>query len=445
MVFTTPKTVNGHKWSLWRQAQQWVYAAQWWLSGPTEKATHNVQALQVFCLLLIARQVHGMGNCPSLSPASLLSMAMQMGLHRAPQNFPNLSHCQAEIRSRLWATVVELYLSSLLNHSTPLTIDFEAIDAKTPYNLNDSDLTDDPVPMEPQVPGNKATATSIQLLLLKSQKLRVRAIQVLSDVRMQASYETVVDLANQLRAACTEVAAFFQAHSSYYGPETASFHRKYIDTYLRRHILLLHRPFMLQAQKDPRFYLSRKMCLESCTIMASYTDAVDFPCDKLDDFSALMVHGSGHFRGGLSLDVIVTLALELITQLQEDDPSPAPKQAAYDPARELARAAREPIIRRLEHIQDQLYQVIALGNPSLKRYGIISALLGYIKALESGRNTKTAIYEAVKVCLKNCLGILRLNLSTYQSLAQEPIDEAPALSDDFGFGFDTLVSFIRAG
>lgn len=401
-------------------------------------------------MLFLARQVNDMGISPSLSPASLLSMAMQMGLHRDSQIFPSLSHFEVESRARLWATVVELYVPSLLDNSMPMLVDIEAVDAKEPSNINDSDMIHDPIHEAPQPPGDRTTDTSIQLLLLKSQKLRLRAVQVLSDTRMRTSYETVVELANQLRTACTEVAAFFQSRASHLEPETVAFHRKYIDLYLRRHILLLHRPFVLQAQEDPRFYLSRKVCLDSCMIMASYTDDLNLPMAEPDDFSSLMIHGSGHFRGGLSLDVIVTLALELITQLQEDGPGRAPgrqqgekenEQPSYDPARELARAAQEPIIRRLQHIQEQLFQVVAFGKPSLKRSGIISALLAQVRALEAGGNFKEAFCKAIGDCMEKLSELLRLYLVAHTPQAQGPADEVPAVSDEFEIDFAQLVSF----
>lgn len=321
-----------------------------------------------------------------------------------------------------------------------MLVDLHAVEARTPSIINDSDLTDGPVSKAPQAPGDRTTDMSIQLLLLKSQKLRLRAIQILSDVRMQTTYETVVDLANQLRSACTEVAAFFQSRAAYLEPETA-FHRKYIDMYLRKHILLLHRPYMLQAHGDPRFYLSRKTSLESCMIMASYTDDLSLPFAEPDDFCSLMVHGSGHFRGGLGLDVIVTLAFELITQLTEDGPSRAPGQISYDPAHKLAREAREPIVRRLEHIREQLFQIIALGNPSLMRSGMVSVLLAHIKALEAGGNTREPLYGAVQECMEKCLELLREYMAAHASQAQGPADKLPELFDGSEIGFEELVSF----
>lgn len=154
---------------------------------------------------------------------------------------------------------------------------------------------------------------------------------------------------------------------------------------------------MLAAEKDPRFYLSRKMCLESCIIMASSTDELYLVSEAIDHFSSLMAQGSGHLRGGLSLDVSMTLAYELNAQYREDGSLRGP--GSHDPARELAIAAREPVMRRLEQIRDVHAQIIALGNPSLKRFFMVSAALAQIRTLEAGGDVKAAFYAAVKAAM----------------------------------------------
>lgn len=103
-----------------RLAQTWIYAAQWWLTGPSEKSTNNLDGLQVVCLLLLARQTNSLGGQTWLSADYLLRMAMAMGLHCDFKIFPALSVFQAEMRRQLWATVVELIVLSSLNLTTPL-------------------------------------------------------------------------------------------------------------------------------------------------------------------------------------------------------------------------------------------------------------------------------------------------------------------------------------
>lgn len=366
-------------------------------------------------------------------------MAMQMGLHCDTWNFPALSRVQTESMARLWATIVELSLASCLDCGTPISAALGTPDAREPSDINDdSELSDVNALDAISAPGDLGTDASIQLLLLKSQKLRIQVLKVINETGPQTSYETVVDLSTQIRNACIEASSFFSSRSPDW--ESAhSFHRKYIDTYLRKHTLLLHRPFMLAAEQDPRFYLSRKICLESCMIMASYTDEMDMPLRKLDDFSNLMIHGSGYLRGGLSLNVIVTLAYELNAQLKEVGGAQGPHP--YDPAHELGRAAWQPIIRRLEHIRKQLWQITALGTRSLRSYIMVSAFLAQMRTVEVGGNMKIAFYGAVKEAIQRCVESLKTYLASQPAQATDLNVNMPSLPEGHEFNLNDLVSF----
>lgn len=376
-----------------RLAHTWIYAAQWWLVGPSEKSTVNLDGLQVGCLLLLARQTNSLPATSWLSAGSVLRMAMAMGLHRSPDHFPALSGYQSEMRARLWATVLELTLLSSLDAAMPLPFSLEDFDCTAPSNANDEQFDPEAETLPTPQSNEHFTDSSIQILLLKCLQSRVEAVQLLNNQHgRELSYETALRLGNELRSACRDIAALF--HTSQNQPKQGGrtpgmtdFHLRFLDMYLRRYILFLHRPFMMKARTDPRFYLSRKVCLESCIVIASYAEHLNLPSDTLDDISHLTIVGRGSFKGALSFDVITSLGLEIITQLEEEASTrsvgtPAPIIA--DPLDKMAKAHREPLIRSLEHIQKQLLQIIALGQPSLKRYNFLSAILSQIRAMESG-------------------------------------------------------------
>lgn len=341
--------------------------------------------------------------------------------------------------ARLWSTVVELYLASCFESGTPFPTTFEEFDARYPSDMNDSELIGEAACEASNTLGDRITDTSIHLLLCKSRKLRIQVLRVVNGVGSQTPYEDVVALGNKVRNACTDASTFFSTHFSYLGSDEM-FHRKYLDMYLRRYILLLHRPFMLASQNDPRFYLSRKMCLESCMITASYVDELRLPSKALDEFSSLLIQGSGHLRGGLSLDVIMTLVYELNAQHREDGSTQ--RQNVYNPVRELANAAREPIVRRLEHIREQLSQIIALGNPSLKRFVLISAALAQIKALEVGGDVKAAFYAAVKESMQRCTKSLQAYLARQPDRAAITVKARASVPEEYDSNLDDLVSSI---
>lgn len=404
-----PKSSDIYHADLLRKSQTWIYAAQWWLTGPSEKSTATLDGLQVFSLLILARQATH--TCPGgptwLSTGSLMSMAQAMGLHRDPKMFSSLSQFQTEMRARLWTTVLELVCKSSLDFALPPCISVGEFDTTLPSNFDDQDL--DSSGTTEQLPRDGITDSSIQILLAKSLPLRLNVAHLLNDFRGEQSYQTALKLGAELRMACRDVASFF--HSSL--PRAAhdgsallptDFHKKFLDVYLRRFILLLHRPFMLQARRDPRFYLARKVCVESATVIGSYSGTIDLDIENesLDDLSRLYMAGRGVFKGALSLDVILVLALEVITQLEEE----GPHQSVPDPLDEINKASRIPLIRILDRISDQLLQIISMGSPSLKRYLMLSAYLSQIRAMESGQNVKQAVYEALVESMKKCRSLL---------------------------------------
>ncbi len=126
--YQEPKEPNVE--TLRTQAKKWIYAAQSWLSEiPYEKSRLNVAGLQIQCLLLIARQsLAVVDDLVWISSGSLVRRACSMGLHRDPKYFPNMTVLQAEIRRRLWATIMELNVQFSLESGMRSLICFDDFD-----------------------------------------------------------------------------------------------------------------------------------------------------------------------------------------------------------------------------------------------------------------------------------------------------------------------------
>ncbi|KAL2812948.1 hypothetical protein BJX63DRAFT_233465 [Aspergillus granulosus] len=393
-------------------AQNWIYVAQWWLTGPSEKSTCNLDGLQVSCLLLISRKACGLGSSPWLSAGSLMKMAMAMGLHRDPENFPSLSPFQSQIRRRLWATVLELELQESLDLALPCLVP-PVSDTKAPLNIDDRLLTPDSTTMPQGEADDQVTHASIQILLHDTVRLRMQVLEVIHHCEEQ-SYQRALDLGSKLRAACRRAAAFFSSVNgdTSLGVESSEFHAKFIDIQLHRYILALHTPFVVQARKDPKYYFARKACLDSVATMAAYANALNLPADAPDDICRLFITGKGSFKGPLSLDVISPIGLELVTQLEEE----------YfpgldgDPLDKLAGVSRDHLIHTLEHILSQLFQIIAMGIPSMKRFGLTAAVLGQIRAMKAGRDVKGTVYEAVTQSFKDCSLALQMSVQRIEMM-----------------------------
>ncbi|KAL4975596.1 hypothetical protein BDW66DRAFT_160388 [Aspergillus desertorum] len=417
---------------------KWVYAAQWWLTGPSEETTANLDGLQVFCLLLTARKVCRMGTSHVLSTNSLIEMATRLGLHIDPSHFPNLSAFESEMRLRLWATIREMALHSALESGQLCWLP-PGPNPRPPSNLDDRDIG----PAISQVPSTKPhtqwTDTSFLCLLQTSVELRAEVVRFVASTG-EKSYQKALRFTADMRQACRRLADFAQsctASPSGHGLRPTEFHKRFLDTEFRRYIIALHAPFMVQARKDPRFYYSRKASLESAMVIASYANRLDLPAIPADDFSKMILTGTGSFKGPLGLDIISVLGLEVVTQLEEE----YSEQSLLGPEEEIAKASRAPIVRILKHILSQLLQVISFGSPSLKRYNFLAAILAQIRAMESNQCIKRVVYETVKHSLQECYALLQSSMAGIPGSAMAGVQADAAVDTNISLPDPTFTQF----
>jgi hypothetical protein len=380
---------------LTEKAQIWMYAAQWWLTGPTEKTAHTLDGIQVCCLLMLARQsIH---NSPGvsgwISTGSLISMATMLGLHRNPNLFKNLSTFEREMRRRLWTTVIELSLLHSLDLATLLPLHIDDLGAHTPSNLDDGDID----PERENIPATRSVLTdsSIQHLLAKSLALRINIVRQVNNLSVDMEYDAVLKLGKELHAACRDITVFFQTHDSSSGRDLkfSKFHQRLLDVYMRKYLIALYTPFMIRARKEPKFYFAHKACVEAAFVIASFAEDMDFeaPLTQPDDSAQLSIMGRGLFKGALGNDVIMVLCLEVITQLEDAGVS----QSAPGYLDQLRRAGRAPLVSALKTVHSCLTQIHAQGNIGLVRLGFLTAFLAQIEALENGEPIVTAVYGSL--------------------------------------------------
>lgn len=402
--------------------RRWIYATQWWISGPFEKERESIEGLQVHCLLLLCRQAYAMDKESNWTAAgTLLRQAIYQGLHRDPSNFPAISVFDSEIRRRIWASILEINVQFSLDAAMPPLLTPEDYDTRPPANLGDDDFDRSTNDIPPSQPNLYYTTSSLQVLLCQSLPIRLRIARTINDCSNEQSYENALHLGRKITAACKETAALFhtwlsRTSKSIFPP--TQFHHRIMDTILRRFSLHLYRPFASRAAQDPRFYLSRKLSIDSALILASYAGSLtpDLDADQSPnrDLQRLILSGTGIFKGCLSLDVIIVISLELITQLEDEattlptGPAP-PSPNAVD---QMTQNARIPLIQALERIKDHLYQGLAAGIPSMKRYCLLTGVLAQVHAVPQGEQAEwTHIREAFMDSMKTCRKLLQQHIT----------------------------------
>ncbi|KAI6350714.1 hypothetical protein MCOR25_010449 [Pyricularia grisea] len=327
--------------SLRNQATEWLHDAQHWITSPTPtfKARLSLDAMQSMCLLHIARETTGVGaDLTWISAGELLRNAIFMGLHRDPDKLSKMPIYRAEIRRRLWGTILEMALQASIDSGGPASISLSDFDTKPPSNFDDIQLDDteaETVLEAPQpMPTDHFTQTSVQIALYKSFPTRLAIAQYLNDFRSNGNYSTTLRLNTEMTAACRTLSMIlrsFRSRDSHDSPNSATnqqhpseFQILVTELITHRYFLALHMPWQTALQRDPSHYFSRKVSVETAMMLyrSCCSDGVSEdrrPAESVGraDFSRLSICGSGIYRNN-NLQSTVTLATELIWQLREE-------------------------------------------------------------------------------------------------------------------------------
>ncbi|KAJ5579576.1 uncharacterized protein N7459_005561 [Penicillium hispanicum] len=235
--------------------RRWVHAAQWWLTGPTSKETRNLEALQVYCLLLLCRHAHAIDKQATWNSAgTLLRLAVSQGLHRDPGNFPSIPPFEAEMRRRIWATIIELNLQFANDVSMPPLLTLRGFDTAPPSNLNDEDFAKSSTSLPSPRPKDRYTSSALQIALLHSFSTRFHASQTVHDCSHEQSYSVALDWGTEVRTASNELSELFQGFfaqtvGSDSGPTL--FHYRLLNILLHRALLNIYRQFTCEPSKTP--------------------------------------------------------------------------------------------------------------------------------------------------------------------------------------------------
>lgn len=341
-------------------ASHWVYAISAWLSGPFEKARINIAGVQINALFLISRQVLAInGDLGWISAGALLRTAMHIGLHHDPAYFSGMSVYHAELRRRLWATILELQVQSALDAGGPPLIHLEDFTTEIPENFDDESLTDADAKQNDRhaFPLNKKfTQSSLQIILMKSLPTRLQICHLLNNCHQNPlAYDEALRLSTEVTAHFRLNRTLLQAYDSDGGPRPSKFHTRFLDLLTYRFLLLLHEPFALMARQNPAYYFSRKAIVDTSIYLVSSSPlephvppesdplkilpasslatqaALSSPTDFFtsdvgaeaieDDYSRLKRLSGGIFRS-VFLTAYVTIGSEILMDLQEAVTSP---------------------------------------------------------------------------------------------------------------------------
>ncbi|KAM3066363.1 hypothetical protein ACMFMG_003128 [Clarireedia jacksonii] len=440
--------------SLHSQAAYWIQVAQSWLTGPGEKHRLNMTGLQIHCLLLLARQTDAVGGgIIWISAGSLYHLAMSIGLHRDPVHFPKIGPFHAELRRRLWATVLEISLQSSQDLGVPPLFSPNDYNTELPANVDDADLSEDMKEPPVSKPVTTFTQTSLQLLLMKTFCTRLEIAKSVNSFRNETSYEDTLRLASTLSTAVRSNSALLQSFlASSSSRKPTPFHIKLHELYTAPFLLSIHSPYAIKAKVNPTYYFSRKVCLEAALSMLA--PAIKLPqqsgSEQPDDWDLYWWTSSGVTKDN-AIVAYCAVALELIQQLEEEPPLPL---SSSTPTPQQAQ-----MFRVIQGGRDWARNRILRGETNVKGHLFVSCLCGQIEAMQQGTSTHDGIVKEAQKSVEFCYQLLKdrlasqeakMNEEAEQNLGLEPTADIQdvnweVMMQDASMGFDMPDEWIFSG
>ncbi|KAL7944320.1 fungal-specific transcription factor domain-containing protein [Trichoderma barbatum] len=395
--------------SLRPMATQWIFEAQMWLMIPPEKKRINIEGIQIQCLLLLAKSTCNVGtDVVWMMAGNLVRNAMFVGLHRDPRFLGDLTIYRAEMRRRLWATVLELNMQfSFEGGGSPL-LSTAHYDTLPPANLNDDELTDEKDNGKLTAKGPKVpTQTSVLRALLATIPLRMNLINHVNNTRPGDHYEETLRLNSDLTKACRAISEALLSLQAVLNSPITRFHVLVTEIFLYRCFHSLHQPVIVKYLNDARFYFSRQMCLDSAmkiTHLWGFPDAWSkdktAAAEAMDaDLKRLVTNGTGVFSNVASQAMII-VQIELLHA----------KAGRATSLGYLPTVGSANLHARLDATRAWKLERVRSGETNIKGIIFTAACLAHVKALEQGVDSKQRtrmMFQAATEISQQCFGILQ--------------------------------------
>ncbi|KAF7853857.1 uncharacterized protein EAF02_011846 [Botrytis sinoallii] len=403
LIFAIGSATFDDQFSLRASAVRWVYEAQTWISEPEFKSRLTIKSLQTEILLLFARETINIGGrLIWTSAGSLFRSAVHMGLHKDPSYLPKKTVFAAEMRRRLWNTILELMLQSSMDSGGPPLMSLTDWDTESPANFNDDELlSTDALPR----PENEFSQTSLAIILRKTFPLRLAIAKSLNDCSTVNTFEEATNLDTELRSCYKALCQDVQEFNSTNGPLPPQFGIDMLNIIMLRYLSSLHIPFFVSALQSPTYTSSRKVVLETSLkiwYMVYSTKSNDesqsheeFLEDSQRYLSRLTICGSGLLRT-MATQAGFIIAMEIKTQLQEE--------TSLGPI-----SLRPDLLDALQDAKTWNMRCIEAGEVNMKGYLFICLAIAHIDALrqsQAGEELAASIVSAAERAVDECAEIL---------------------------------------
>lgn len=194
-----------------------------------------------------------------------IKLAMQMGYHRDPQQFPAISAYEGEMRRRAWVFLCQLDALISFEVGVPRTIQDGQYDTELPRNLSDQDFSEETLHLPPSRPLSEITTSTY--VISKSRLMIVFGkILDMAFSRIPVTYEETLEVDRRLEEAHSLMPPAYKIrpiNQSLADPPELIFRRFTLLNVYQKARCVLHRRYLGEEHTNMRYAYSRMVCISA--------------------------------------------------------------------------------------------------------------------------------------------------------------------------------------
>ncbi|KAL1864834.1 hypothetical protein VTK73DRAFT_5614 [Phialemonium thermophilum] len=407
-----------------------------WLDGLRGKQLVDIHTLQTEVLLLHAQKTIAPRHQDAWTQLGLVvRMAMSMGLHRDPSEFPQLTPFQAETRRRLWYTIMDMDLHLSLAASLPCATREGEYTCRPPRNVNDEDLYPEMKELPPSKPFDHFTDSLLQAYAAKTLPVRLRATNIVNRLEWVRDYTEVLEVGSKLERLLDDINCLFPRHHAL---DTQRKFKEWriralLDIHVRRPLLGLYRPFAMGSTSPCPARISTSY-LKSSMLMLTYMDELDHTIPGFQDVKDMYLVVLKHdiIQAAFSLCYYIMVSPENVGpdiatkhSGSPKEPSPSPTSGTSDDS-----SAVEPIwsvptlVERVEKTIENCLAQIRDPSCDLRDIVALSIVLNSVQA-GTWEQKFERITAGIRKIIDICRPILKMPQGHMSSLSITPAATVP--------------------
>ncbi|KAF5710069.1 transcriptional regulatory [Fusarium mundagurra] len=205
-----------------------------------------------------------------------IRLAMRMGYHRDPDNYPRISPFHGEMRRRVWGVLQQLDILTSCQLGLPSLIQESQCDTRLPRNINDEDFGPECTQLPPPRPETQGTGVLYTRVKVKMMTI-FRTIFNQVSLGKTEDYNEIMALDQKLHhmhqsmPTCYKIA---KLEDCFMVPPYLLIRRYNLELLFQKARCTLHRHHMTKAYHDPKYNYSRAACVDSAMTVLGHQASI---------------------------------------------------------------------------------------------------------------------------------------------------------------------------